>query len=209
MPASLPNPESSLRFGVAILAAGASTRMGSPKLLLPWADTTVIGHLISQWRKLNSAQTAIVLRPHDSVLAAELDRLHFRPANRIANPQPERGMFSSIQCAAAWAGWQADISHWAIVLGDQPHLRPDTLLRLLDFAVRHPESICQPARNGRAAHPVILPRPAFNELKGSTAATLKDFLSATAIQRVQCETDDPGLGQDLDTPEDYRRLTVR
>ena len=39
-------------LGVVILGAGASARMGEPKLLLPWRGTTVIGHLISQWREL-------------------------------------------------------------------------------------------------------------------------------------------------------------
>ena len=33
-------------LGVIILGAGASSRMGRPKLLLPWGDTSVIGHLI-------------------------------------------------------------------------------------------------------------------------------------------------------------------
>ncbi len=49
-------------FGVIILGAGASSRMGTPKLLLPWRDTTIIGHLISQWRELGAAQIAVVLR---------------------------------------------------------------------------------------------------------------------------------------------------
>ena len=43
-------------FGVIILGAGASSRMGRPKLLLPWRGTTVIGHIIYQWRELGAAQ---------------------------------------------------------------------------------------------------------------------------------------------------------
>jgi len=41
----------SLRIGVVILAAGASSRMGQPKLLLPWNDTSVLGDLLNQWKR--------------------------------------------------------------------------------------------------------------------------------------------------------------
>ena len=120
-------------LGVVILGAGASSRMGKPKLLLPWRGTTVIGHLLARWQELGATQIAIVQRADDSALAAELDRLNCPKSNRIENPQPERGMFSSIVCAANWCGWQKEISSWAMVLGDQPHLRSETLRRLREF----------------------------------------------------------------------------
>ena len=44
-------------IGVIILGAGASSRMGRPKLLLPWGDTSVIGHLIRQWQALGAAKS--------------------------------------------------------------------------------------------------------------------------------------------------------
>ena len=198
--------ETSPAFGIVILGAGASSRMGKPKLLLPWRGTTVIGHLISQWQELGATQIAIVQRANDSALAAELDRLNFLKSNCIENPQPERGMFSSLVCAANWCGWQKEISRWAMVLGDQPHLRSETLRRLLEFSAQNMEAICQPRFGGRTGHPVILPRPAFVELKSSGAATLKEFLNFTMLPRVQCPVADPGLLFDMDTPEDYNRL---
>ncbi len=114
-------------LAVVILGAGASARMGKPKLLLPWRGTTVIGRILEQWRELGAAQIGIVMRPNDAALKAELDRLCFPKQDRIENPQPERGMFSSIVCAANWNGWQKEINSWAIVLGDQPHLQTETL----------------------------------------------------------------------------------
>ena len=108
-------------LGVVILGAGASSRMGRPKLLLPWKDTTVIGHILRQWRELGARQIAVVHRPDDAPLAAELDRLGVPAHDRIENPTPELGMFSSIVCAANWSGWRTEISSWAIALGDQPH----------------------------------------------------------------------------------------
>ncbi len=194
------------QLGVIILGAGASSRMGTPKLLLPWRNTTVIGHLISQWRELGAAQIAVVLRANDLALAAELDRLGFSKLDRIENPQPERGMFSSIVCAANWKGWHQNIFRWTIVLGDQPHLRSDSLRQLLDFSRANPEAICQPELGGRARHPVLLPRVAFAQLKQADAANLKDFLKLTALPRVQCPVSDPGLSLDMDTPADYKRL---
>ncbi|HXI68781.1 MAG TPA: nucleotidyltransferase family protein [Verrucomicrobiae bacterium] len=196
------------QLGVVLLGAGASARMGRPKLLLPWHDTTVIGQLLAQWRELGAAQIAIVLRANDADLAAELDRLNFPRADRIENPQPERGMFSSIVCAAHWSGWRREISSWAVVLGDQPHLRPETLELLVASAAQNREAICQPAFGGHTRHPVILPRQAFLELKKTGAATMKDFLNLTTLPRVQCSVADAGLSLDLDTPEDYKRLTI-
>jgi molybdenum cofactor cytidylyltransferase len=192
-------------LGVVILSAGASSRMGRPKLLLPWRDTTVIGHLLKQWRELGAMQIAVVHRPNDASLAAELDRLGFPGADRIENPQPERGMFSSILCAAAWPGWKDEIATWAIVLGDQPHLRPETLRQLLEFHFVNTDAVCQLEFGGHARHPVLLPRRAFKELKESQAETLKDFLKRTSVRSVRYSVDDPGLALDLDTPEDYQR----
>ena len=54
--------ETTAAIGVVILGAGASSRMGRPKLLLPWRDTTVIGAILRQWRELGAAQIAVVLR---------------------------------------------------------------------------------------------------------------------------------------------------
>jgi len=192
-------------FGVVILGAGASSRMGRPKLLLPWGDTSVIGHIIQQWRELGANQIVIVHRPSDALLAAELDRLKFAAQHRIENPQPEFGMFSSILCAATWAGWNKEISTWAIALGDQPHLRMSTLRALLEYAAQNPDSICQPEFSGRGWHPVLLPCRAFAELGTSRAQTLKDFLKQTSCPLVKRSIQDPGLALDLDTPEDYKQ----
>ena len=192
-------------FSVAavILGAGRSARMGQPKLLLPWGGTTVLGHLIEQWRALGAKQIAVVCAPSDLAVRTELDRLGLPDANRICNPAPARGMFSSIQCAAQWPGWQAGLTHWAIVLGDQPHLKPQTLRRVLDFSAAQPTKLCQPAHRGHGRHPVLLPKSLFRQLAASTAATLKKFLAAQDRQVALCELDDPGLELDIDRPEDY------
>jgi molybdenum cofactor cytidylyltransferase len=192
-----------LPVGLILLAAGASRRMGRPKLLLPWADTTVLGHLLSQWRALNPAQITVVCAKSHAAIQDELDRLEHPLAQRIFNPDPYRGMFSSIQCAASWSGWQASLRRWVVSLGDQPLVQTETLRRLLDYAAVHPEQVCQPSRNGRSRHPVILPRRIFLQLKDSSAENLKQFLEQNGGPVAKCEIDDPGLNLDLDAPADY------
>ncbi|ERR1700722_3753210 len=193
--------------GVVILGAGASVRMGRPKVLLPWGATSVIGHLLAQWRALEVRQIALVCRRADTPLATELRRIEFPPRHCIANPEPERGMFSSIVCAARWKGWDADLTAWVIALGDQPHLRLETLRALLSFHHQHPQAICQPMFEGHRRHPVILPRDAFLALRRTSARTLKDFLQQSTFPQLKCPIEDSGLSRDLDFPEDYQRLS--
>ena len=190
-----------MRFGTVILAAGASTRMGRPKLLLPWGDKTILAHLIQQWATLGSAQIAAVIEPK-SPLVPHLD------VDQVVNPHPDLGMFSSVQCAARWQGWKKDITHFVITLGDQPHVGIGTLKDVISFAEKNPDNICQPARKGRGRHPVVLPRKYFSELATTNETNLKEFLRTK--ERKMFESDDAGLDLDLDTPDDYERaLNIR
>jgi len=192
-------------LGVVILAAGASKRMGKSKLLLPWSGTSILGHVLSEWQALGAGQVAVVYADGDRNLEAELDRLGFPVTGRICNPAPERGMFTSIQCAAAWPGRQAALTHWAIVLGDQPHLRRQMLRQVLDFSAAHPTQVCQPARRGHGRHPVLLPKEIFQQLAGTKATALKEFIGSLAGRIALLEIDDPGLDLDIDRPGDYER----
>lgn len=193
------------RVGAIILGAGRSQRMGRPKLLLPWNATSVLGHIIAQWQSLEVRQIAVVYAADAHEVEEELDRLRLAAHNRILNPAPERGMFSSIQCAAAWQGWTGELTHWILALGDQPQLRMETLRALLEFGSNHPNNICQPLRHGHRKHPVWLPRQAFAALKNSSASDLKEFLETHPGELAGFESDDEGLELDLDTPEDYER----
>jgi CTP:molybdopterin cytidylyltransferase MocA len=134
---------------------------------------------------------------------SELERLKFPKADRVRNPAPERGMFSSIQCVARWTGWHEELTHWSIVLGDQPHLRPETLQGVLALAQARPGRVCQPAHRGQPKHPVVLPKVVFTEMADSSAGNLKEFLARHPS--ATCEMNDPGLELDIDRPEDYRR----
>ncbi|HVV70921.1 MAG TPA: nucleotidyltransferase family protein [Verrucomicrobiae bacterium] len=196
-----------MKLAAMILGAGRSRRMGRPKLLLPWAGTTVLGHLLKVWRGLEAEPICVVVAADDHVLSTELDRLGVPQAHRILNPSPETGMFGSVQCAAGWAvGFRSPITHIALILGDQPHLKVDSLSGLLRFSEAHLHQVCQPSYRGHKRHPVIVPRCCFEELAGSSAQTLKEFLADCDIGILPC--DDPGLDLDLDTPLDYQKLLL-
>ncbi len=199
------NTPSSQRFHLAavILAAGRSSRAGRPKLLLPWGNTSILGHLVRTWNSLGAQQLVVVSRPADTGLEMELKSLAGASVEQVINPNADEGMFSSIRAAAQWHGWEPVISNWAIVLGDQPHLRPATLEALVQACENEPWQAHQPCRHGEPRHPVLLPGGLFRELAAGdlAALTLKDFLSAHPVALT--ELDDPGLDLDIDTVADY------
>lgn len=196
-------------FGVVVLAAGASSRMGRPKGLLPWGGTTVLGHILAEWRRVGAAQAGVVVSALGPKISEEVQQLGLDFADCIENPEPEGGMFSSVRTAALWPGWNPGLSHFAIALGDQPHLRRTTLAAVLEQARREPDRIWQPSLGGLARHPMVLPAWLFLALGPVPAGTLRDFLKEYRGLRSLLEIDDPGLGLDIDTPADYdqaRRL---
>ena len=114
-------------------------------------------------------------------MAAELDRQNFPAKNRVKNPRPERGMFSSIVCAATWDGWHDGVSSWAVILGINRTCKRQPCARCWEFSAGNPDAICQPIVGDRTGHPVILAKAAFADVKNSSAETLKDFLETYGL----------------------------
>ena len=90
-----------MNLGTVILAAGSSRRMGRPKLLLPWGDTSVLGHQIRLWQQLGAAQVCVVYSPTNEAIRAELDRLGLAAGNRIAD---YHAIWNGIQVRGVKAG---------------------------------------------------------------------------------------------------------
>lgn len=190
-------------FGVVVLAAGKSTRMGQSKALLPWGDTTILGHICRVWNRLGATQIGVVVLSGDS-------RVHevVRQENAMAIPNNEvdLGMIYSLRLASRSSGWDSSISRWVIALGDQPHLTEKSLRDWLVFASEDPESISQPQYEGRPKHPVVLPRWAWKELAEYPGESLKEFLQKSIPKIRFWANDDIRFNIDLDTPEDYERV---
>lgn len=197
--------EAPFAFGVLILAAGASTRMGRCKLLLPWGEKTILIHLLDQWRHAGAAQIAPVIDPSNQPLREALAGAEFSRSEWIENSMPQLGMFSSLQEASRWSGWLPTLTHFAICLGDQPHIQISTLHLLLDAARKNPTRICQPALHGRAGHPIVLPANNFRELAQRNVPNLRAYVRIHEALRLRMPVEDPGVSEDLNTPEDYVR----
>ncbi len=191
--------------GAIVLAAGASTRMGQQKLLLPFAGTTVIAHIV---RELHAAQVAAV----HVVVGHEPDRvraaLSSTRVNIVENPDYTRGMLSSVRSglASAPSAWTAAL----IALGDQPLIRAAHAARLLAVHAAEPDRILVPGHDGRRGHPLLLPRRYWDEAAVQHNDTgLRGLLQAHAgeVRVLELGTDD--VLSDMDTPDDYARTLAR
>ena len=78
-----------------VLAAGCSRRMGSQKLLLPFAGKTVIAHIVDEVRSSPVSEILVVLgKDNEAVTAALAGRTWIA----VVNPEPEGDMLSSVRC---------------------------------------------------------------------------------------------------------------
>lgn len=195
---------------VALLAAGESRRMGSPKLCLPWHGTTVVDHLLTQWRAAG-AENLLVIHPPDprSPVVVELDRLGLPATQRAATVAMERGMMGSVVTAAERAVAGLGISHLVIALGDQPHLRTETLRALLTACATAPDHLVRIVHAGQPGHPLALPAHLLSALSATPSATLRDFLVQQPCPVLDVPCPDSGVLVDLDTPEDYAQALPR
>jgi molybdenum cofactor cytidylyltransferase len=195
---------------VAILAAGESRRMGHPKLSLSWGGTSILGHLLQQWREAG-AKKIVIVHPQGekNPVTWELDRLGIAHEERTGTIAPERGMMGSVVTAASRAVQDSSVTHLVIALGDQPHLQTRTLRSLLDACDTFPEKIIRTVFQGEPGHPLALPISLVSELTDTSAATLRDFISLHPKQVFDLACSDSGVLLDIDTPEDYAQASQR
>ena len=106
-------------IAVLILAAGASTRMeGGPKQLLPWKDSTLLGHAIEQARQLTESVFVVL-----GANADEIKEIIPKNVKIIYNPNWEQGMGTSISVGTKHLfKSNSNLSGLLIMLADQPFL---------------------------------------------------------------------------------------
>ena len=136
-----------------ILAAGLSTRMGEPKQLLPFGDSTIIETVIDNLlgSKLNEV---IVVVGHE----AEKVQAHIqhKPVKIVFNPDYQEGMLTSAQCGVG--AISASANAFAMTLVDLPLITPDLVNLVIDTYVQAEGGIAVPSYNYRRGHPVIFNR---------------------------------------------------
>jgi molybdenum cofactor cytidylyltransferase len=188
------------RFAVLILAAGASTRLGRPKQLLPYLGTTLVEH---------AARTAIASGADDVVivLGAKADAVREKlvglPIRIAFNSEWGEGMGASIRC-----GIQAlsqDIDCVVIALCDQPHITPDLLRDLAHRQLHTGSPIVASSYDGVIGAPCAFGREMFADLmslKGDAGARELIRNSPSPIETVAFT----GGIVDVDTIDDYKKL---
>jgi CTP:molybdopterin cytidylyltransferase MocA len=114
----------------ALLAAGASTRLGRPKQLLTRAGTPLVVHVLSQLRAADCGHYAVILGSH-----AELIRpaLAAESCELLDNPGWAEGIAASIRLAAEWAR-RVHAAALVLAVCDQPRLSGQHVRALCDAA---------------------------------------------------------------------------
>lgn len=187
-----------------ILAAGESRRMGSPKPLLDFEGETFLDRLILTLSAVCSP-VIVVLGWEPAIIRAGIKRAEM--AKFVVNPDYQRGQLSSLQCGIAAAPAEAEGVMFTPV--DHPAVKPSTVVRLARaFEARTPEQLVfVPRFQGRNGHPVCAARDLFGEfLALAPEAAARDLIHRYRGQTVYLDVDDPGVLQDIDDPEAYKRL---
>jgi molybdenum cofactor cytidylyltransferase len=185
-----------------VLAAGASTRMGRPKALLPAGDRTFIRRILHSLRQAGVPEAVVVVRPGQDAVTAEVRASGFGRA--VPNPRAEEGQLSSL-IAGLDAIDRPGVEAVLVTLVDAPLIGPASVRLLLARAAASDAPVVRAVHQGRHGHPVIFKRALFDALRGADpAAGAKAVVRAVRVEEV--ETGDPGVVHDVDTPEDYARL---
>jgi len=185
-----------------VLAAGASSRMGRPKALLTCGTRTFVRCILDTLREAGVVDAIVVVRPGADDVVREISMAGFGRA--ITNTDPDRGQLSSLIAGIDAIDPRSLAALMTLV--DVPLVSSTTVRALLARAPHSHAPIVRAAYAGRHGHPVIFKRALFDALRRADPAVgAKAVLRAHAIEDI--DLGDPGVIEDVDTPDDYRRVT--
>jgi len=143
------------RVTAVVLAAGAGRRFGGGKLMAALDGRPVLQHVLDALAGAGLDEVVVVLGDDAAALEAALQ---WRRERRRRNPDPGRGLASSLQVGLATVGeGSGDPPDAAlIVLGDQPELRPEVISAIL-AAADGAHAIVPRYEQDRGRNPVLLP----------------------------------------------------
>jgi CTP:molybdopterin cytidylyltransferase MocA len=184
-----------------VLAAGAATRFGSPKALAQLDGRPLLQHVLDRLAEAGCGDVIVVLGDAaDAVEAA----IAWRGERRVRNPDPGRGLASSLQVGLSALPADADAA--LIVLGDQPRIRPDVIAMLVERWGPGSAPIVLPRYTGSGTlNPVLLAPavwPLAMALSGDRGMGPLIHGSPELVTEVPVDGDNP----DVDTPADLARL---
>ena len=185
-----------------ILGAGASTRLGPPKQLLPYRGSTMLGWVVAQAEQALRLDEVIVVlgRAADEIC----ERVNFGAAKVVENLVFSEGCSSSYRAGLAAIDSHAEAI--MIILGDQPGITPETIDTLADewHHTEAPIALC--SYQGRKGHPMIFAESMFDQLEklhGDEAAWKLVDLNSDRVHEVALNVPFP---DDINTIEDFERI---
>jgi molybdenum cofactor cytidylyltransferase len=188
---------------IVILAAGASTRLGRPKQLLPWQGKTLLQHAVETALTITT-QPVVVTGCNADQLVAGVDQTQ---VHIVFNPAWQQGIASSIRC-----GLQALLDRTPapdqviFMVCDQPFVTPGLLLDLINERQKSHKSIIASSYAGTLGIPALFDKthfPQLLDLQGDTGAK-------KVIQRFPEEVAFVEFREgafDIDTEQEYKKLT--
>ncbi len=187
-----------------ILAAAKSLRSGTQKLLSPFANQTVIGHLADQAIKSPIRQVLVVTTEQSEQIAAALKG---KRLSIVINPDFEGDMLSSIRCGLrGLPGCEAIM----ILMGDQPGIGSGLIGEIIRIFETTHASIIVPTYRGRRGHPILFSSQYCDEVqKKFDGVGLRGLLSAHPEQVHEMKVEDEAVIAGLDAPQQEKRETAR
>lgn len=189
--------------GAVVLAAGSSSRMGTPKQALLFRGQTLLRRAALAALGAACRPVIVVTGAHAEQSRGELRGLDVR---EVVNPLWDTGMASSVR-AGVGALVEADSETSAVVLMlcDQPHVTPEVVAGLVAAHRATRSRVVASQYGGSFGVPALFGRPLFAELarlEGGSGAKQVIKRHASEAHFVPF----PGGEIDLDTPDDFARL---
>lgn len=197
--------ETSSNIAIAILAAGASTRMGQPKQLLPWGETSLINHVVSTCKATLAKKVIVVLGANSQAIQSQIKDTSI---SIIVNETWQDGLGKSIACAANCVLHSKEKTDGLlIVLADQPFVTTTYLNAIITRFIAHHQNIVATAyHSGKIGVPVLFGALYFTELSqisGDEGAKsiIKKYRDSVKVMRPNFEN------FDIDTKTDFERFS--
>lgn len=193
----------SFRFGVVILAAGASRRMGEPKQLIALDGKPLLVRTVEAALASAAWPVVVVLGAQAEQIRPSLARL---PVLIAENPAWAEGMAASIRAGiTTLQQFSRHLDAAVLALCDQPAFSADTIAALVNACRTSGRSIVAAHYAGRRGAPALFAREHFATLTALTGEEGARALLNEPGDRV-ATVDLPALAVDLDTPADVARL---
>jgi molybdenum cofactor cytidylyltransferase len=183
-----------------VLAAGASSRFGSPKQLVRFERQPLVSRVLSSASEVAGAAVSIVLGAHAAEVAATIPS---GSASIIVNREWPEGIASSIRAAVARLPGACQGA--LILLADQPLISSESLNRLVATWRRRPRSIVASHYGAVTGVPAIFPRWCFPDLAALSGDQGARILLRRYVDHV-VRLALPEAAVDIDYPEDLLNL---